>query len=1219
MKNSFFRYFILFGIFLLPFISYSQELKWIYKIGGITTDYCAGVTLDNNQNVYDITNFTGNVSIALNVTKSTRGQEDILIRKSSPAGIQQWIRQVGSKSQDIAQDIVVDNQNNVYIVGTFRDSLFMDSTHVLTTLANSYASFIIKLNSEGNFQWAQKIVSDLPVVAKTVSTGPIEDIVVSGHFDGVASFPDNRNLTSNGGNDVFILKINRNTGATMYLKQIGGIDQDFGIHHAVDNENNIYITGDFRASVDFDPNNGELILNSKGLTDIFLLKLSESGNFLWAKAYGGINVDYGHSIAIDKDKNIILTGRFSETVGFGSTTQALQSKGSTDIFLLKLNRDGITQWVNGYGDVNNDVPGHVMVNSNGIIYLAGTFRNKVDFDPSPVANFSDSNGGADGFLALYNQDGSYNDRFSFGGISNEQIHKIALKANGEVIVGGGFGAIVDFDPRQLSELNIFSSGGLDAFMINVFVCVNPYIKELRVVKPNLCYGENVFIQIVEGHLNSATQWSWQREKCDNLTFAAGPFLNIPVLNNTSFFVKGWGGCVVNDQCRKIDIQVFKDTLQYQFFELCEGDTIKVGNNRYTSAGVFTDSLKSISGCDSVLITEIVLNKSYKFNDNYQICPGDTVKVGGSRYTFSGVYTNVFKTKKGCDSIIISNISVKPTNIETINQTICEGTSITIGNVVYNSSGTFIQESANPNGCKDLKIVNIKIAKRDVVLQKNICFGDSLRIGNKLYTVSGTFKDTLISSLGCDSVITTMLEVKSLSSSTQFYQICEGDSVIVGSKIYKTSGNYIDVFKNVAGCDSTVFSGVVVVPKVIPTLKMYTICEGDSVKVSSKVYKVQGLYQDTLRSTKGCDSIITTNLKVFLRNNIISVSICDGDTLIAGSSRLTASGSYTIPFKNYFGCDSIVTIVLTVKQQVNKTFDYFICPGDSALVKGVYYKTPQTLAFKYPAQNGCDSIETHQVKYKHVTTTQNITICNGNVFVLNGKTYKEKGIYTETFKKSDGCDSILQLVVNVNPSYIIDTLFERCKGESVTVGTSTYLNPGKFVENLKTTKGCDSTIRFELRITNFIPAVFLARDTLSAFVIDGAKYQWYECSNNNTRIPFLGATSSAFPLFRSGKYSLGITFRNCTYFSDCLDYIRTSTEELPANIVTIYPNPFSDIVQISAEKDLKLKIADIQGRIKGEYEIMNGKNEINVNQFESGIYIFELSDSNGKLFVKTLKL
>ncbi|MBK7635148.1 MAG: hypothetical protein IPJ13_13395 [Saprospiraceae bacterium] len=206
-----------------------------------------------------------------------------------------------------------------------------------------------------------------------------------------------------------------------------------------------------------------------------------------------------------------------------------------------------------------------------------------------------------------------------------------------------------------------------------------------------------------GHLNSATQWSWQREKCDNLTFAAGPFLNIPVLNNTSFFVKGWGGCVVNDQCRKIEIQVFKDTLQYQFFELCEGDTIKVGNNRYTSAGVFTDSLKSISGCDSVLITEIVLNKSYKFNDNYQICPGDTVKVGGSRYTFSGVYTNVFKTKKGCDSIIISNISVKPTNIETINQTICEGTSITIGNVVYNSSGTFIQSQPIQMGAKTLKL------------------------------------------------------------------------------------------------------------------------------------------------------------------------------------------------------------------------------------------------------------------------------------------------------------------------------------------------------------------------------------------------------------------------------------------------------------------------------------------------------------------------------------
>lgn len=1372
MKKVFFRYFILFVTFLIPFIGNSQELKWIYKIGSINSDYGAGVALDKNQNVYDITNFSGNAGVSASISIASRGQEDILIRKSSPTGIQQWIRQLGSKSQDLAQDIVLDNQNNVYIIGTFRDSLYLESTLVLSSPSTTFASFIIKLNSDGLFQWAQKLESDIAVVVKSVTSGPIQDIVISGNFEGNATFPSNQNLLSKGGSDIFVLKLNSDNGSSIFLKQIGGVDQDFVSQHTVDTENNIYLTGDFRAMVDFDPNMGELILNSKGLTDIFLLKLTESGNFAFAKSFGGNNVDYGQSVAIDKDKNIILTGRFSEAVGFGNAAQILQSKGGTDIFLLKMDKETTTQWVYAYGGVNNDAPTHVIVNTNGIIYLAGTFRNMVDFDPSVIANFSESNGGADAFVTLYNQDGTYNEHFSFGGIANEQLNKIALKSNGEIILLGGFGAIVDFDPGQISEINVISTGSLDGFMFNVFVCVNPYLKELRVVKPEICFGENILIQVVEGYLNSATQWSWQRNSCESITFAAGPFLNIPVQNNTSFFVKGWGGCVLNDQCKKIDIRVHKDSLRYQFIPLCEGDTLKVGNSRYTNAGVYTDSLTSVSGCDSVVVTEIVVNKTYKFTNNYQICPGDTVKVGNSIYTLNGSYTNVFKTITGCDSIIISNITVKSIKVETFNSTICEGTSITIGNVIYNSAGTFIQQSSNPDGCKDLKVITIKVSKRDFFQQKTICFGDSLKVGSKVYTASGIYRDTLVSLSGCDSIITSVLDVNSSSSTTTFYQICEGDSVKVGNKVYKTSGNYIDDFKNHLGCDSTVFSGIVVFPKIAPLERMITICQGDSVVVGTKVYKAQGLYTDTLRSKNGCDSIITTslvvnpvssttkfyqfcegdsvivankvyktsgnyidtlsnylgcdsvvfsgivvfqkiaplermiticdgdsvivgtkvyktqglfkdtlrsingcdsiittslivnprtsstrfsqicegdsvvvgtkiyktqgvyidtlqsskgcdsviitNLKVFLKNNNISTSICRGDTLKFGLANLTSSGVYTFPFKNIAGCDSLVIIQLVVNEHVNKSFNYSICPGDSLLIKGVYYKSPATLSFAYISQNGCDSTETHQIKFNHVTTSRSITLCKGDIFVLNGKTFKEQGIFNEIIKKADGCDSIIQLTVNVNPSYVIDTLFEICKGESVKVGSSVYFNPGKFVENFKTIKGCDSIIRFEIRVTNFIPAVFSVKDTLTAFIIPGATYQWYECINNN-RVPLLGATGPTLPLFKSAKFSLGVTFRNCTYFSDCLDYIRSSSNELPPNIVTLHPNPFKDFIQINAEKPLNLRVIDMQGRVKAVHELTVGKNELSFDQLISGLYIFELSDLTGQIYIKTIKL
>lgn len=1219
MKNGFFRYLTIYGILLIPVLLCSQELKWLYKIGSLSTDYTASVALDNSQNIYDVTNFTGTASISSTTSVTSRGQEDIIIRKSSPNGIQQWIRQLGGKSQDIANDIVCDNQNNTYIIGTFRDTLLLESASILHTQTNLFGAFILKLNSNGALLWAKKIESERPITVKSVTFGPMNDIVITGSFEGLINFPDSQSLITKGGSDIYVLKMNEG-GNLMFLKQIGGVDQDFVSQHIVDTENNIFITGDFRASVDFDPNSSEVNINSKGLTDIYLLKLSSSGAFLWVKSFGSSNVDYGHSIAVDKDKNIILTGRFSETASFGTITQTLQSKGGTDIFLLKMNKDGITQWANSYGDINNDVPSHVIVNNKDVIYLSGTFRNKVDFDPSPIANFSDSNGGADGFVVLYNQDGTYNEHFSFGGIANEQINKIALKSNGEIITVGGFGAIVDFDPRQLSELNILSSGGLDAFMVNTFVCVNPYLKELRVSKSEICFGENAFMQVVEGYLNDATQWSWQRDKCDNLTFAAGTFLNLKVQNNTSFFVKGWGGCVLNDECKKIDIKVFKDTLRYQFIELCEGDTVRVGTKAYTTTGVYRDSLKSVSGCDSLIITEILTKKSYKFTNNYLICPGDTVKVGNSKYTFAGTYTNVFKAITGCDSTIISIVSVKPTNIQTLNFNLCEGKSLIVDNVTYTSGGTFIQESSNPNGCKDLKIINIKVVKRDFTNQKIICFGDSIKIGNKTYTTAGTYKDTLVSSLGCDSIITTILEVKSQSSSTNFYTICEGDSIKVGTNVYKSSGNYIDNLKNIAGCDSTVLSGITVIPKIPNVLKSYSICEGDSVKVGSKIYKIQGVFLDTLSSSKGCDSIITTNLTVFKRNNIINVSICKGDTINFGNSKLAETGVYTLPFKNFQGCDSIVSLNLTVKEHVTKAFTYNICPGDSVAIKGVNYRTQQMLSFKFKAQNGCDSIEIHEIRFNHVTNIRNFSICKGDSVLVNGKAYRNEGIFSQTFRKSDGCDSVLQINVKVEPTWVVDTIFEICKGGNIVVGSTNYLNPGNFIENLRSSKGCDSTVRFELRVTNFIPAVFVVRDTLTAFVISGAKYQWYECSANGTRIPFIGATQPSFPLFRNGKYSLGITFRGCTYFSDCLDYIRSSTQELPESIVKVYPNPMSEFVQINSEKDVKLKIFDIQGVLKGSYDVHVGGNEIFVGMLSKGIHIFEISDNNNnKLYLKKLKL
>jgi hypothetical protein len=1370
MKNELFRYFILLLSLLYFNSSFGQDLKWLYKIGSVTTDYGIGVTIDPDQNFFDVTNFTGNAFVSNNLNITSRGQEDILIRKSTSLGILQWVKPLAGKGQDLAFSIANDAQRNIFITGTYYDSLYYDNIFILEGNANTQSSFVMKIDTDGKLLWIKKMGSNISVSSKTVTATSTGAIVVSGSFEGSTIFNGERTLNSNGGNDAFVMKMNSVNGDILFLKRIGGGEQEFFSKHRVDSEDNIYLTGDFRQIIDFDPGPGESLINTKGLTDIFLLKLSSAGDFLWAKGYGGIGVDYGQSLTTDKDNNVIITGRFSENVGFGTTSQVLTSKGSTDIFLLKVDKNGNTLWVNGFGDINSDQGSQVIVNQTGVIYLAGIYRGKVDFNPSTsFSNFSQSNGGADAFVSVYNQDGTYNQHFTFGGLANEQLNDIALRNNGELVLVGGFGAFVDFDPGA-ADVSIISSGGLDEFMVNIFLCINPYLKEFKAVRPEICLGEKVLIQVVEGYLNSATQWSWQRDSCNGITFAAGNFLNIPVTQNTTFYIKGWGGCIVNDPCKTIDIRVFRDSLKYRYFEICEGDTIKVGNKAYTNVGVYVDSLKSKSGCDSVLITELFVKKRYFSAKTIQICPGDTVKVGNSKYTLAGTYTNKFTSIDGCDSTIVTTISVLPISIENFDATICDGSSIVVGNTSYNHAGNFIQKRANTNGCEDILVVNIKVLNKYFTQQKTICQGDSLKVGNKIYKISGIFIDTLISVFGCDSILTTTLKVLSSSSSQRFYSFCQGESVKVGNTIYTSSGNYIDILVNAAGCDSTVYSGVTVFNIPSPVTNDKKICEGDSIKVGSRFYKSNGTYIDTLRSYNNCDSIVNTKLQVYAQNYFVNTEICEGDSVVIRNNKFLNTGLYKISLTNSFGCDSIINLYLFVKKKVARTIEYVICPGDSVLVGPSTYKLSGSYVNIFSGTNGCDSIVTSNIRYNHVTVSRSVIICKGDSLVFNGKSYKDTGVFRDTLKKSDGCDSIIVLNIGVNPSYKIDTVFEICKGSNITVGSSTYFNAGKytavlqtnkgcdsiinftisikdrinvafnysicpgdsikvgnksykntgsffdtlqtqygcdsivnsiisfnhvtaafnaticqgdvlmfngkfyreqgifrdtikkidrcdsiivlnvfvkptitidtafeickgtsikvgnnlysnsgkFSEILKGTNGCDSIINFEIKVTNFIPVVFVEKDTLRAFPITGAKYQWYQCINNE-KVPFLGAELTSFPLFKSGTYSLGITYKSCTFYSDCIDYIRSSAQDEFQDNISVLPNPFGDFIQINVESKARLSIFDMSGRVISISTLTAGNNHLDVGNIPPGIYLFEVINPNGKKYFKRIKI
>src|SRR5690606_26678071 len=103
------------------------------------------------------------------------------------------------------------------------------------------------------------------------------------------------NLTSADFEDIFISKLDAN-GNFVWAKRIGGTGSDFGYAISIDNNGNIYTTGAFMGTADFDPGTGSYTMSSSGFFDAFILKLDANGNFVWAKQFSGISI-YGQSIA----------------------------------------------------------------------------------------------------------------------------------------------------------------------------------------------------------------------------------------------------------------------------------------------------------------------------------------------------------------------------------------------------------------------------------------------------------------------------------------------------------------------------------------------------------------------------------------------------------------------------------------------------------------------------------------------------------------------------------------------------------------------------------------------------------------------------------------------------------------------------------------------------------------------------------------------------------
>jgi len=202
-----------------------------------------------------------------------------------------------------------------------------------------------------------------------------------------------------GGQNSFILKLNA-SGGLEWVKQFGGNPNDAN-DIVLDGSGNIYTTGTFQKTVDFDPNATTKNLKSfSNSNDIYVSKLNASGNYVWAVQMGGTGYDNGTSIDLDGSGNVYTTGSFSGNGDFNPATAkyTLKSAGGSDVFVSKLNTSGAFAWAVRWGGISNDNSKSIDVDASNNVYNTGEFLATVDFDPGGGTLSLTSLGGKDVYL-----------------------------------------------------------------------------------------------------------------------------------------------------------------------------------------------------------------------------------------------------------------------------------------------------------------------------------------------------------------------------------------------------------------------------------------------------------------------------------------------------------------------------------------------------------------------------------------------------------------------------------------------------------------------------------------------------------------------------------------------------------------------------------------------------------------------------------------------------
>jgi hypothetical protein len=424
-----------------------DNFEWLITLGNSGSDQGVKVTIDTEGDVIVIGDYNGSIFMGEVNNISTQdvylnsSDPSVFVAKYNKAGVIQWARsinppiggQINARSvitdtnsniyvvfdesisgfiqlnkynsdgilidflnlpispvQKIS-DVKIDIYENVYICGEFEGALTMGN--FLLDSFGVTSGFLAKLDSTLNFVWAKKL--------ETQNFSSVSEISLleEGYFYATGVFNTGVNLgplTINGPGipDSFIGKFLTENGTCVWGKNLAkDSSTSFGEPSiTTDINGHILITGGFNGTIEIE---SQSISSFPGTTDIFVMKLLSTGKLVWVKMCGGASGNESFDIESDSEENVYITGAYSGTSYF--SPEEVISRGGTDIYLTKFNKEGTLVDIVTAGGINNDKGADLVLDEEENLYLTGYFTGSgVDF--SEYVTSSPQGGAEDAFL-----------------------------------------------------------------------------------------------------------------------------------------------------------------------------------------------------------------------------------------------------------------------------------------------------------------------------------------------------------------------------------------------------------------------------------------------------------------------------------------------------------------------------------------------------------------------------------------------------------------------------------------------------------------------------------------------------------------------------------------------------------------------------------------------------------------------------------------------------